>query len=215
MPRLKPDTQRARREHILDAAEHCFARAGFHATSMQDICRQAHVSPGALYVYFASKEALIAGLVERDRQNFQSRFAQLAEAPDFFAALEAIGNAYFVEDESYRRRMCIEIGLESTRNEQVGEMHRSVDSFVRTSFETLFQRMIDKGRIRPSHDAPALARIFMVIGDGLFWRSAIDAGFDMSKTIPDVVEVIRQLLNPVPDTAARLVAAAGVEEAAE
>jgi hypothetical protein len=105
--------------------------------------------------------------------------------------------------------------LESTRNEQVGEMHRSVDSFVRTSFETLFQRMIDNGRIRPSHDAPALARIFMVIGDGLFWRSAIDAGFDMSKTIPDVVEVIRQLLNPVPDTAARLLAAPGIEEAAE
>jgi TetR/AcrR family transcriptional repressor of uid operon len=215
MPRLKPDTQRARREHILDAAEHCFARAGFHATSMQDICREATVSPGALYVYFASKEALIAGLVERDRQNFQSRFAQLAEASDFFAALEAIGNAYFVEDEAYRRRMCIEIGLESTRNEQVGEMHRSVDLFVRTSFETLFQRMIDERRIRPSHDAQALARIFMVIGDGLFWRSAVATGFDMAKTIPDVVEVIRQLLNPVPDTAALRLAATGVEEAAE
>ena len=62
MPKLKPDTQRARREHILDAAEQCFARAGFHRTTMQDICRDAAVSPGALYVYFASKEDLIAGI---------------------------------------------------------------------------------------------------------------------------------------------------------
>ena len=62
MPKLKPDTQRARREHILDAAEHCFARAGFHRTTMQDICKEAGVSPGALYVYFDSKEALIAGI---------------------------------------------------------------------------------------------------------------------------------------------------------
>lgn len=215
MPRLKPDTQRARREHILDAAEHCFARSGFHATSMQDICREARVSPGALYVYFASKEELIAGLAERNRQDFQARFAQLADASDFFAALAAIGNAYFVEDESYRRLLCIEIGLESTRSAQVGEIHRSVDDFVHSNFEQLFQRMIDEGRIRPNHDAAALARIFMVIGDGLFWRSAIDSKFDMAKTIPDVVEVIRQLLNPIGDTAGRRSDVPTVEEAAE
>ena len=215
MPRLKPDTQRARREHILDAAEQCFARAGFHATSMQDICRAASVSPGALYVYFRSKEDLIAGLAERNRQEFQARFAQLAEATDFFAALEAIGNAYFVEDEFFRRLICIEIGIESTRSTQVGEIHRSVDAFVSASFETLFQRMIDEGRIRPAHSAAALARVFMVIGDGLFWRSAVDRSFDMTKTIPDVVEVIRQLLNPVDNMTARRSATPSVEEAAK
>jgi AcrR family transcriptional regulator len=215
MPRLKPDTQRARRDHILEAAERCFALSGFHATSMQDICREARVSPGALYVYFASKEDLIAGLAERDRQEFQARFAQLAGASDFFAALAAIGEAYFVEDEAHRRILCIEIGLESTRNAHIGEIHRSVDEFVRTSFEQLFQRMIDEGRIRPKHDAAALARVFMVIGDGLFWRSAVDRSFDMAKTIPDVVEVIRQLLNPIEEIAGRRPVGPVVEEAAE
>jgi AcrR family transcriptional regulator len=215
MPKLKPDTQRARRDHILEAAERRFAHSGFHATSMQGICREARVSPGALYVYFASKEDLIAGLAERDRQEFQARFAQLAGASDFFAALAAIGEAYFVEDEAHRRVMSIEIGLESTRNAHIGEIHRSVDEFVRTSFEQLFQRMIDEGRIRPKHDAAALARVFMVIGDGLFWRSAVDRNFDMAKTIPDVVEVIRQLLNPVEQPAGRRPVGPTVEEAAE
>lgn len=216
MPKLKPDTQRARRENILDSAEKCFARSGFHATSMQDICREADVSPGALYVYFNSKEDLIAGLAERNRQEFQARFSQLAETSDFFVALEAIGKAYFVEDEAYRRLLCVEIGLESTRNPQVGEIHRSVDDFVASSFEALFQRMIDEGRIRPAHDAAALARVFMVIGDGLFWRTAVDRKFDMAKTIPDVVEVIRLLLNPVAaNELARRETTTGVEEAAE
>ncbi len=86
---------------------------------------------------------------------------------------------------------------------------------MRTSFEQLFQRMIDDGRIRPNHDAAALARVFMVIGDGLFWRSAVDRKFDMAKTIPDVVEVIRQLLNPVEEIAGRRPVAPTVEEAAE
>lgn len=203
MPKLKPDTQRARRDNILEAAEICFARSGFHATSMQDICREAGVSPGALYVYFKSKEDLIAGLVERNRAEFQARFTHLSETTDFFAALEAIGNAYFVDDDPRRRMICIETGLESTRNATVGDIFHSVDDFVGSSFQSLFQRMIDEGRIRPAHDAAALARIFMVIGDGLFWRSAVDRKFDMAKTIPDIVEVIRQLLNPIENSASR------------
>jgi hypothetical protein len=55
----------------------------------------------------------------------------------------------------------------------------------------------------------------MVIGDGLFWRSAVDRNFDMAKTIPDVVEVIRLLLNPVEQTAGRRPVGPTVEEAAE
>jgi TetR/AcrR family transcriptional regulator, repressor for uid operon len=215
MPKLKPDTQRARRENILDAAEQCFAQAGFHATSMQDICREAGVSPGALYVYFRSKEDLIAGIAERNRQDFQARFAQLSEASDFFAALEAIGNAYFIEDDARQRQICLEIGLESMRSPQIGEIHRSVDDFVQSSFEALFQRMIEEGRIRPAQDAAALARIFMVIGDGLYWRSCVDRKFDVAKTLPDLVELMRQLLNPVEGSTGRRPSGSNVEEAAE
>ena len=58
MPKLKPETQLARREHILDAAERCFAKAGFHRTTMQDICKTADVSAGALYVHFDSNMSI-------------------------------------------------------------------------------------------------------------------------------------------------------------
>ena len=102
MPKLKPDIQRARRDHILDAAEQCFGRAGFHRTTMHDICSEAGVSPGALYVYFDSKEALIAGISERDRAEFAERFAKLAAAPDFLEALAALGEQYFLEEPAHK-----------------------------------------------------------------------------------------------------------------
>lgn len=197
MPRLKPDTQRARREHILDAAERCFARAGFHATTMQDICREAAVSAGALYGYFSSKEALIAGLCERNRSEFQSRFAALAGASDFMAALALLGERYFVEEPRHKQMMCVEMGVESTRNPQVGEIYRSVDRYVGDSFEQLFQRLKDQGRIAPDLDIPTLARVFTVIGDGMFWRRAVDPAFDAQTLIPAVVATIEKLLNPV------------------
>jgi TetR/AcrR family transcriptional regulator, repressor for uid operon len=200
MPKLKPDTQRARREHILEAAEQCFARAGFHRTTMQDICKEAAVSPGALYVYFDSKEALIAGIAERDRAEFAERLATLSDAPDFLQALETLGEHYFVEEPAYRRRMCIEIGLESTRNPRVGEIFQEVDRFVTSGFETLFARLKAEGRIAPELDIPTVAKLFLLIGDGLFWRRATDPAFDGKQIVPPTLKLLAKLLNPVSPT---------------
>lgn len=196
MPRLKPDTQRARREHILDAAAICFARAGFHRTTMHDICREAGISPGALYVYFASKEDLIAGISERDRAEFQSRFDTLAEAPDLLQALTAIGESYFVDDPSTKQRMCIEIGIEGTRNGKVGEIYRGVDQQIGESFKALFDRLAAEGRIAPGLDTATLTELLLVIGDGMMWRRAVRPGFDASRLMPVIASVIGTLLNP-------------------
>jgi TetR/AcrR family transcriptional regulator, repressor for uid operon len=198
MPKLKPDTQRARRQHILDGAERCFGRDGFHRTTMHDICREAGVSPGALYVYFDSKEALIAGIAERDRAEFAERFDSLAAAPDFLQALRSLGEQYFIEEPALSHRMCIEIGLESTRNPRVGEIFRRVDRYVLESFEKLFRRLQAEGRIAPALDIPIVARAFMVIADGMFWRRAVDPSFDAAAVMPVTLQLVSALLNPVP-----------------
>lgn len=203
MPKLKPDTQRARREHILDAAEICFARAGFHRCTMHDICKEASISPGALYVYFASKEDLIAGLAERDRAEFADRFAHLATAHDFIGALAGLGEHYLADETRLKRLMCVEIGIESTRNPKVGEIFRSVDSFVVSSFEALFERLHADGRIEPAMDIPTLAKLIATIGDGLIWRRAVRPDFDTQAMIPPVTTLIKMLLNPTSKTSSQ------------
>jgi AcrR family transcriptional regulator len=202
VPKLKPDIQRARREHILEAAAQCFARAGFHRTSIVDICKEASVSPGALYVYFDSKEALIAGISERDRAEFADRLATLSTAPDFLEALRVLGQQYFLEEPVDTHRMCIDIGLESTRNPRVGEIHQRFDRFIVESFEKLFQNLKDEGRIAPSLDIPTVVKVFMVISDGMFWRRAVDPAFNPQAVMPAVLQLIAELLKPVPAPAA-------------
>lgn len=207
MPKLKPDTQRARREHILDAALVCFARGGFHATTMQSICREAGVSPGALYVYFDSKEALIEGLCERDRAEFAERFAKLAEAPDFLEALSAIGEHYFVDESPDKQRFAVEMGVESTRNPRIAQIFMSVDKYCCDSFEALFRRLKDEGRIAPSVDIPTLAKVFNIIGDGMFWRRAIEPKANMRAVLPVLIDMIGTLLNPIQNAASKKTAA--------
>jgi AcrR family transcriptional regulator len=63
MPKLSPATSSARRADILDAARRCFARHGIQV-SVDDICAEAKVSKGALYGYFASKDAIIQAIAD-------------------------------------------------------------------------------------------------------------------------------------------------------
>ena len=64
MPRVSDEYMTRRREEILGAAKACFAREGFHATSMRDIYRECGLSPGAVYNHFASKEEIVRALGE-------------------------------------------------------------------------------------------------------------------------------------------------------
>ena len=198
MPKLKPDTQHARREHILDAAERSFAHAGFHRTTMHDICRDAGVSLGALYVYFPSKEDLIEGITQRDRSKLAGQLAQVAHAPDLMAALAQLAEHYTLEEPRYKQQLVIEIGCQSMRGGRVSEIFRSCDSFILEQFEALFARAEAEGKIAPRLDHRTLAHTIAVIGDGLFWRRAVDPAFDGKKMVPVVISLIAGLLNPTP-----------------
>jgi AcrR family transcriptional regulator len=197
MPKLKPATQAARRENILDAAQACFARAGFHRTTIEDICRQAAISPGALYVYFDSKEALIEGLCERDRDLFVQRFKVLEGTDDLLAALAAIAQQYFIEEERTIGLVRLEMALEATRNPRIAAIHLSMDRFVAENFERLFSQLRATHRIAPALPVPELTRVFCCIGDGLFFRRTVVPDFRVQDALPTILELVGNLLNPV------------------
>src|SRR5437868_3902227 len=79
--------QTDRRAAILDAAEQCFSHSGFHQTSMSDICQAASMSPGNLYRYFPSKEAIIEGIVARHRAQASADFDAMENAPSFWESV--------------------------------------------------------------------------------------------------------------------------------
>src|SRR5215475_3238699 len=96
MRRANAQLKADRRDEILAAAQTCFARSGFHQTSMQEICTQAGMSPGNLYRYFRSKEEIIAGIAERDRAEAAQQLASVGEG-DFFDGLAALAHHHLVE----------------------------------------------------------------------------------------------------------------------
>jgi TetR/AcrR family transcriptional regulator, repressor for uid operon len=65
MPKVADAVRTARREQIIAAGLACFARSGYHATTMADVAAQAGVSKGTPYLYFNSKQALFLALHEQ------------------------------------------------------------------------------------------------------------------------------------------------------
>lgn len=202
MPKLAPETQAARRDHILDAAASCFEQAGFHGTSMHDICAAAEVSPGALYTYFASKEELIAGLVEREKERFSRELAHVADSPDLIAAIHGLAQHFCCDQSPGKLRLHVEIGAEASRNEALGRIVRQTDKFVMESFAELLSQAKEKGLIDPVFDVQTVVRAMAAIGDGLFWHRAVDPDFDPRPILPAVMVMASALIRPLtPDGA--------------
>jgi AcrR family transcriptional regulator len=54
-----------RREAIVDTSARLFARRGYHATGITELCEANELGKGALYHYIGSKESLLAAIHDR------------------------------------------------------------------------------------------------------------------------------------------------------
>jgi TetR/AcrR family transcriptional repressor of nem operon len=72
-PRRQPPD--VRREQILDAAEQVLLRRGPAAATMAEVAEAAAVAKGTVYLYFASKAELLAGLRARYFERFTAMLA--------------------------------------------------------------------------------------------------------------------------------------------
>ena len=59
-----PKVVEDRREQIIDAAVRVFAQKGFTRATNKDIAHEAGITPGLIYHYFESKEAVLKAIIE-------------------------------------------------------------------------------------------------------------------------------------------------------
>jgi AcrR family transcriptional regulator len=183
-----------RRAEILDAAQRCFARNGFHQASMQDICAEAGMSAGNLYRYFPSKEAIIAGICERDLADAAQSFTAVSDAPNFFEGLASLARHHLVERSADEVGLCAEIMAESRRNPQIAAMSQNIQQDIRARIADMLQRAIDAGEIRGDVHAETAATVLMVLADGISWRRSVEPAFDPEAVLPMVLQMVGCLL---------------------
>ena len=85
-----------RRALVLDAARAVFEKLGIEGASIREIARAAGYTPGAIYFYYDSKEAIYGALLAESLERLNDKVAQAGTgALDPAARLEAKASAWF------------------------------------------------------------------------------------------------------------------------
>ncbi|KAB1145355.1 TetR/AcrR family transcriptional regulator [Streptomyces luteolifulvus] len=194
----------ARRRQILDAAALCFARNGFHATSMQDVLKEAGLSAGAVYRYFSGKEELIAAIVAEVLGQVRAAFEEAAQQsppppPDLLVASVlgrtlAARESLKVDGEPAFPRLVIQVWTETLRNSELAAVLRDGYGAVRQAWARVAEAYQEAGMMRADVPPDDVARtmIAAVLGflaqQSLFGPTPVDVlrnGLRALMSMPD------------------------------
>ena len=193
MPKVLPEYLELRRQQILDAAASCFSRRGFHQTTMQDICREVELSPGAVYRYFPSKEAIIEGMCNRGQEQNSEALNEGLSAGSTLSAFDELIRIFFEEmDDLKSFEVCtlnVELIAEAPRNERVQELQARNNRDVRARLAEFVRAAQVRGDIDASLDPDAIARVMIAQYQGLVTQRLVEPDID----VPAYADVLRSL----------------------
>jgi AcrR family transcriptional regulator len=168
-----------RRQQIIVAAKRVFSENGFNKATMEDIAKEAELSPGTLYLYFKNKEELYASLSLRILQFLHIRVAHVNKEPglDPLQKLEALMEAMY---DVYDFDPLIIINMFHLQSSETlknlsEELLIEIKELSRRSIgaiATIFKEGIDRGIFIDRHPT-ALADIFWSLFSGVvLWEAS-------------------------------------------
>lgn len=184
MPKVSEAHSAARRRQIIDAAYRCFARTGFHQTSMRDIYQEAKLSPGAVYHYFESKDAIIQASFSFDLQRGRDQFVAATASDDPVQALLGLIDFFFQGLESAAALGAGRVNVQGWGEALVNPtlmatLHLVLESSL-DSLTELVQRAQEMGQIDRSLDSRSVGRVLLSLYYGLELQRAVNPDIEIA-----------------------------------
>lgn len=179
MARVTDEHLEARRNQILDAAWDCFARRGYHQSTMQDVANAAGISAGAIYRYFASKEAVLKGINERQTERYKDLMqgvrSEMTGPLDILGALAQVMLATFNDPMfEINARLEVETRPEVLRNHALRDSMAEQLGFMRKQLIELVSDARVRGHLRQEVDPETFIILAMCAYEGLRQWALVD-----------------------------------------
>lgn len=181
------------RNRILCAAQCCFIRHGFHAASMASIAAAAQMSPGLIYRYFDSKNAIILAIIERQNQEVRADIAALHSGNDLIRQLRDLFTRWKSCDERVMNPVLfLEMSAESSRDSQIARALDEAECLRTEDFTAwIRQSARDSGHDIGEADIRRRAFVLRCFIEGLAVRAVREPDLD-----PDLLEESLKLFLP-------------------
>jgi AcrR family transcriptional regulator len=150
------------------------------------------MSAGHIYNYFASKEAIIEALVERDLEVALDFIEGLRSAAEIQQALVA-GVAEGVETSVAHSPLDLEILAEAARNPSVAATVRSMDQAVRVRLKDVLVTIHPAVAQADEREVEAKIELLLAIFDGLMVRAVRNPGFDREEMVRVVQGIVARI----------------------
>lgn len=185
MPKVTEAYLEERRQQILEAAIVCFARKGFHQTTMEDIGREAGLSPTVAYRYFDGKEDIIVATVQQSVTRAARAYDASADEEDTFLVLERMIDDYYRRLEQPDRvtyyRVRLQLWAEAFQDGRVAEETRLRHREAQKQHVALIEKGQERGQIDPNLDARSMAIAYMASFDGFILHWLAEPDIDLKK----------------------------------
>lgn len=190
-------------QRILEAAQACFVRSGFQGASMQQICAECGMSPGALYRYFPSKEAIVAAICEADREDDMTCFGVFRDATSALDGLVAGAMAHITHTHKKgSAALFAEMRSESNRNETIRDTVDSHKQEVAEMIAPLIEGAMERGEIDPPVDLQTLMAVLMSVGEGIAINDLPARGITLDRIEAALHAMLTGMLRPTDKGAA-------------
>jgi AcrR family transcriptional regulator len=155
-----------KRQEILEGAVRCFIRDGFRGASISTICAEAQISPGHLYHYFPSKEAIIEAMAATHLESIRARFSQLADKKDAIAVITAELQRSRKGAISGEQALILDLMAEAGRNPAIAKIVHSHTRAIRGLLAETLRNGQATGGIDPNLDVELAAVLLINLMDG-------------------------------------------------
>lgn len=173
MPRLAdPALPERRRTQILEAARTCFRERGFRQTTIEEICAEARMSPGALYRYFGSKSDIVAAIAIDARAGAEAMLDRLTTAEGLIHGLAEMARAFFETFEGGDAALLADIQAEAARDPLLAQALRQRDRVAVGRLAASIEEAARAGRVYPALSPEEAAETLIAALEGLAVRRA-------------------------------------------
>jgi AcrR family transcriptional regulator len=170
VPRVSEKHLTARREQILAAARACFLRNGLHATTMQDLIREADLSIGAVYRYFKSKNEIVNAIAEQVAGGITVRIQEIADQQPPVPLPEAMEQVLDLIETQVgpggNFALGVQVWGEATIDPAIGDIVRERYGGMHHAFIVMAERAAARGELPAGTDPAAIGAVLFSMVPG-------------------------------------------------